>query len=228
MSELQTTPRLSLFQIVSELHGLIEQRWDAMERMAAMSPDVLTASPEIGEEIAACDMLIKQYLHGHLVNKTDGCSFAIKEYDARADAKAKAAAELKASAERDAETAKRIKAMVLEVMQEFGEKKLPGRLFTITRQGNGGQQALTIAQPDLVPEAFERVTIKCSAVIWRLISGYLLQYWGDHFDMTFEDVRARLQVDREPDPNAIRTALESQQGVPGCRLEERGEHIRIR
>ena len=59
--------------------------------------------------------------------------------------------------------AKRIKAMVLEVMQEFNEKKLPGRLFTITRQGNGGQQALTIAQPDLVPLVHKAITVELSS-----------------------------------------------------------------
>lgn len=214
MSELQTTPRLSLFRIESELLQLIDQREDALERMAAMSPDQLTASPEIGEEIAACEMLIKQYIKAE-VKKVDGIAFAVKEYEARAVARSQEAARMKASADRDAETAKRIKSMVLEVMQEFGEKKIPGRLFTISRQGNGGLQALTIAQPDLVPLELKRVTVELRASV---AGDFAAQFEGQY----------RMLDNIHPDNQDIREALSRGEGVPGARLEERGEHVRIK
>lgn len=210
----QITPRLSLFQIEAELLGLIDQREDALERMAAMSPDELTASPEIGQELSVVEGLIRDYLKRE-VKKVDGIAYAIKEFQARALAKTAAAKDLEMSAKRDAETVDRIKAMVLEVMQEFGEKKLPGRLFTITRQGNGGVQALNIAQPDLVPERYIGVNVTLRLDEWKIL---------------VEQCRPTVLglPLLEPYPRMIREALERGEGVMGCKLEERGEHIRIK
>lgn len=230
MSEVQTTPRLSLFQIEAELLGLIDAREDVLERIQAVpeGSDGFTEKLNgLAQEVATIDGLMHDYIKAE-IKKVDGIAFHIKEFTARSEAKAKAAADLQRAADRDAETAKRIKSMVLEVMQEFGEKKLPGRLFTITRQGNGGVQALTIAQPDLIPFTHKRVIVKCSQPIWRLIRAYLERFWGDNADMTYDELFQRIEVEAEPDPAVIRRDLESQQGVPGCRLEERGEHIRIK
>lgn len=217
----QTTPRLSLFQIEAELLQLIDAREDALERMSMVDDSPPNASEEsclaaagMAEEIATINGLIKQYI-GREIRKVDGIAFAIKEHEARAVARVKAAEELKASADRDAETAKRIKAMVLEVMQEFGEKKLPGRLFTITRQGNGGVQALTIAQPDLVPLQAKCITIELSAWVWE---AFAEEFSG----------RYRVVAESHPDARFIRETIDRGIGVPGCKLEERGEHIRIK
>jgi hypothetical protein len=214
MSEVQSTPRLSLFQIEAELLQLIDVRDDVLERMSAMSPDQLTASPEIGAELTTVECLIRDYLKAE-VRKVDGCAFAIKEFEARAAARSQEAERMKASADRDAETAKRIKAMVLEVMQEFDEKKLPGRLFTITRQVNGGVQPLTISQPDLVPLSCKRVTV---SIRGESVSDFARQFGGQY----------RIVDDLHPDQKDIRETLERGEGVMGARLEDRGEHIRIK
>ena len=214
MSEVQTTPRLSLFQIENEMLQLIDARVDVLERMAGMSPDELTSSPEIGTELATIDGLIRDYVSRE-VKKVDGCAFAIKEFEARAAARSQEAERMKASADRDAETAKRIKSMVLEVMQEFDEKKLPGRLFTITRQGNGGVQPLTISQPDLVPLSCKRVTV---SIRGESVSDFARQFGGQY----------RIIDDLHPDQKDIREALERGEGVMGARLEPRGEHLKIR
>ena len=211
MSELQTTPRLSLFQIESELLQLIDQREDALERL---SKALGGADPEIEAEIATVNALIKEYV-GREVRKVDGIAYAVKEYEARAVAKYAESGRLHNAALKDDETAKRIKQMVLEVMQEFGEKKLLGRLFTITRQGNGGVQALTIAQPDLVPLDMQCVTIELAA---DELEDFISQFDGSY----------RIVNGAHPDTVAIREELVHGEGVPGCRLEERGEHIRIK
>lgn len=215
MSELQTAPRLSLFQIEAELLGLIEAREDALERLGiAVRTEDFTTREEIEEELVSIDALIKTYLKAE-VKKVDGIAYAVKEFEARAAARSQEAERMKQSADRDAETAKRIKAMVLEVMQEFGEKKLPGRLFSISRQGNGGVQALTIVQPDLVPMSFQRITVEIGADVFRDFS---IQFDGHY----------RAVGGVHPDPKDIREALESGEGVMGARLEPRGEHIRIK
>ncbi len=202
--------RLSLFQIESELLGLIDQREEALERLlAAMTP---AKHGEAVQEVSVLDGLIRDYLKRE-VKKVDGCAFAIKEYEARSAAKYTESAKLADAALRDEETAKRIKQMVLEVMQEFGEKKLPGRLFTISRQGNGGVKTLTIAQPDLVPLTFQIFTVEIGAEVFN---DFAAQFDG-HF-----------RVVGDVHPDMIREALERDEGVMGAKLEPRGEHIRIK
>ncbi len=220
MSELQTTPRLSLFQIEAELLGLVERRDDVLEMRDALSRDGITPPPEMEAELTTIDGLIRDYLKAE-IKKVDGIAFCVKEFEARSAARAEEAAKMKAQADRDAETAKRIKAMVLEVMQEFNEKKLPGRLFTITRQGNGGVQALTIAQPDLVPDQRRKVTVTMGLLAWKaIVHTALASYW----DVTKE----LYKFEEEPDTQAIREALKRGEGVPGARLEPLGEHVRIK
>lgn len=247
MSELQTTPRLSLFQIESELLQLIDQREDALERH--FEAKGLPAVLEIEEELKTIEGLIRDYLKRE-VRKVDNIAYTVKEFEARAVAQAEEAKRMVAKAEKNSETVKRIKQMVLEVMQEFGEKKLPGRLFTITRQGNGGVQALTIAQPDLVPDHLRTVTVRMR---------------GNDFKAVPNDTRKSMEVvSDEPSNTPIRTILERAEierkaimkeaeelakgaseaalysqkdyiskklarlsGVPGARLEPRGEHLKI-
>lgn len=216
MSDIQATPRLSLFQIEAELLQLIDARQDCMERCtAADAAEDTVTSEECDEELQTITTLIRDYVSRE-IQKVDGIAKAVKEYTARAKARKQAAEEMAASAARDSETVDRIKEMVLEVMQQFGEKKLPGRLFTITRQGNGGQQALTISQPDLVPDAFKRVLVSMPLMYWDAL---VEQRPGLTHSATVKAV--------EPNREAIRNQLEHGEGVMGCKLEDRGEHIRI-
>lgn len=240
MSALQTTtPRPSLFQITSELFGLIEQREDALERARA--------GEDVMDELAVVRGLIRQYLHGHLANKTDACAFTIQELEARAELKGKKAAELRASANRDEETAKDIRAMVLEVMQEFNQKKFPGNMYTIARQGNGGMQALTVKQPELLPDSFQMVNVRMSLEEWKkvrpLIEKKKIVCEAAQPDPNNSAIRAVLEpaeakrkaILAEAERNGLSSADESVAkqlndlpGVPGCHLEPRGEGIRIR
>lgn len=227
MSTVPTAPRLSLFQIESELLQLIDQREDAMERLAVFTPQYLDFSGEQGhyqdainirdtiqQELFVVEGLIRDYLKRE-VRKVDSIAFAVKEYEARAEARKAEAERMRASADRDAETANRIKAMVLEVMQEFGEKKLPGRLFIITRQGNGGVQALKIGDRALIPLELQRCTVELVA---SAAHDFAEKFAG----------RYRILESAHPDSKDIREALERGEGVMGCRLEPRGEHVRIK
>ena len=83
------------------------------------------------------------------------------------------------------------------------------------RQGNGGLRPLNIRQPELVPDEYRLVAIRMPLDKWR-------QY-GDHLadiGIDCELVRTELNNDE------IRAALERGEGVPGCELGERGEHVR--
>jgi Siphovirus Gp157 len=246
--EVQTTPRLSLFQIEAELLGLLDQREDAEQRHSdAKEMPVILA---IEEELKAIEGLIRDYVKAE-VRKVDSCAFAIKEYEARAAARSQEAERMKASSDRDAETAKRIKAVVLEVMQEFNEKKFSGRLFTISRQGNGGVQALTIAQPDLVPDHLRTVTVRIRGNDFKAIprdTARSMEIVSDEPNNgAIRAILERAEVERKAimeeaeilAKGASEAALYSQKdyigkklarlsGVPGTRLEPRGEHVKIK
>jgi hypothetical protein len=99
-------------------------------------------------------------------------------------------------------------------MDRFGKAKLEGKYNTLAIQNNGGVRPLTIAQPDMVPEDYlvTHVPINVSCL------NYLNKITG-------LDLRGTTP---EPWTKAIREALERGEGVPGCRLEERGRHLRVK
>jgi hypothetical protein len=221
MSEVQTTPRReTLFSIEAELLGLLDQRADALERLAMswhpMSSGVENMPQVIEEEIAVIDGLIRDYVSRE-VKKVDNIAWAVKDLRAKSAAKKQQADELYAKSKADEETADCILQFSLEVLQQSGSKREEGKLFKLTRQGNGGAQALTIAQPDLVPDKFKRVRVVLSLAVWsELVKDYPeLEY-------------VTPKPETEPDNGAIRSALQDGEGVMGCRLEERAEHIRIK
>ena len=215
-----TTPRLSLYAIEAELLGLIEQREDALERLATESADNIShldtsLMMEIQMEIAVIDDMIRQYVRAE-VKKVDGCAAAIKQYDTMAEVHLEESDRLRRLAEREQETADRIREMVITVMQEFGEKKLQGRINTLAVLGNGGVQPLTIAQPDLVPLDLKRLDVEISAkdeaTVWNLLCEHHIPF---------------LMGEANPHNALIRERLQRGEGVPGCRLEERGVHLII-
>lgn len=240
-----TEPKLSLFQIESELLGLVQQRADALDRHAALSPDDLSGHHDITEEITTIDGLIRDYVKRE-VRKVDGIALAIKEFTARAAVHAAEAAELAAKAKREEETVERIKQTALMVMQEFGDKKLEGRLYTLVRQGNGGMRALTIAQPDLVPEPYKTVTLRLPLSLLpgimalmaaevqrnirevsRDVDSQQVRYTIEQCEISETNIRKFGEANGWT-PEQIATELNKIERVPGCRLEPRGEHLRIK
>ena len=236
MSELEKT-KLSLFQIQAELRGLAEQRCDALDRLEELkaAADVsgereVTLAPDILEteaEIKTCDALIRAYVSKE-IEKVDSCSHVLLELTARSAIHRQEADRLYMLAKSEESTRDRIKELILAVMEEFGEKRLRGRVHDLVSVGNGGVQPLVIAQPDLVPKALQRVTVKCSRPIWDLMRGYLDRFWGDHANITADDLMANVRVESEPDNASIRAALVKGEGVPGCRLDPRGKNLQIK
>jgi len=211
-----STPRLSLFQIEAELLGLIEQREDALyRRELADEANDGTASEACDEELQTIHLLIDQYIRAE-VKKVDSVAAAIKQYDTMAEVHLKESDRLRKLAEREQETADRVREMVITVMQEFKEKKLVGRTATLRTQGNGGKQPVTITQPDLVPAGFKSILLRLPVQLWSVLTS----------EQPGLVSMARV-IDIAPDKEAIRRALENKEGVPGCRLEERGVHLRI-
>lgn len=215
---MDTLPRLSLFAIEAELLGLIEAREDALERMsqyAGQEDTYHTECDEIQGELETIDGLIRQYVKAE-VKKVDSVAAAIKQYETMAEVHLKESDRLKKLAEREQETADRIREMVITVMDEFGEKKLQGSMNTLAVRGNSGVQPLTITQPDLVPLDLKRLYVEISAkdeaTVWNLLCEKHIPF---------------LMGEANPHNALIRERLQRGEGVPGCRLEERGVHLRV-
>lgn len=219
--ELQRT-KLSLFQIESKIRGLVEQRCDAQERLdelehahsAAPNEAIGEAIHAVRDEITVADGLIRAYI-GKEVQKVDSIAHVLLDLEGRRFLHAQEASRLKMLADGEEATIKRIKEMVLLVMDKFGVPKLEGALHDLKAQGNGGVQALTIAQPDMVPLEFKRVTVELRA---DCAADFASQFSGQY----------RILEGTHPDTKNIRAVLDRGEGVPGCRLEPRGKHLRIK
>ena len=210
---------LSLFQIERELLELVDLRESLQEELAEGGPlppdEQVARCKPILEALAEADKQIKFYLKRE-VSKVDGIANAIKQFEA-------VSAQSKEEADRLAVRAKSLQAVadsirerVIEVMEDVGQKKLRGGLNTLTVSGNGGVQPLDIRQPDLIPEAYMRVTVQLPVTVWR----ELLKTTAGLSEVSKEK-------EREPDNALIRGALNIPVGVPGCILKERGKHLRI-
>lgn len=219
--------RLSLFGIKSDLRGLVEQRCDALDRLTELRTASLTSgehevtlAPEIDEteaELATLDGLIRQYI-GKELEKIDSTAHVILDLTARQQIHKAEADRLYMIAANEEATVKRIKELVLLVMDEFGEKKLRGAMHDLSSVGNGGVQALTIAQPDIIPDSFRTVTFRVPALLLKTILDTL---------PAIASMQMK-EVERGFDSQLIRASLEHNNGVPGCRLEPRGKHLRVR
>lgn len=234
-------PRMSLFQISSDLRGLIEQRTDAEERREQSAIDGLFPLESIEQEIATIDGLIRQYIRAE-IRKVDGIAAAIKEFDARAEIHLKESDRLRKLAEQEQETSDRIRETAIAVMTELGETKMRGEMSALRVQNNGGVQPLNIAQPDMVPEKYQVVTFE--------LRSDMFEYFCTQFEGAY-----KIKQHLHPDNGAVRKVLEAAQRseaaieilaetekwtpeekqqamskverVPGCRLDPRGVHLRI-
>ncbi len=252
--ELEKT-KLSLFQIEAELRGLAEQRCDAQDRLAELEAmHTEKADPWIGEaihatrdEITVVDGLIRAYI-GKEVKKVDSIAHLLLDLEARRQIHAKEAARLSMLADGEEATAKRIKEMVLLVMDEFGTKILEGAIHDLKAQGNGGVQKLTIAQPDMVPIDLKRFTAEISSdVAGDFAAQFIGKYSiieGHHPDtkairVILEEAERQRKaielaalnpvlVSEEARADWLKEKLAALPGVPGCRLEQRGKQLRIR
>ena len=101
-------------------------------------------------------------------------------------------------------------------MRLLGVKQIAGSKgdVLLRRHGNGGVKPLVIAQPELVPDRLRRVVVTMT-----------LEQWGE----ILGDSGIKVLDVRPPEPatGLIRAELEAGRGVPGCRLEERGEHLNV-
>ena len=226
-------PKMNLYQIESDLQQLAELR-DAAEAEGD-SEALKVIDDQIAAYLTREPAKVDSYV-GLIRKKMDYAAACELEAD-RLNQRAKALL-------MDVD---RMKANALAVMQQFDVKAISSPTNTIRRQKNGGVQPLEV-QPESVPDQYRLFRITFTYSMW--IS--LLALIGDNLrDQMYEKVQS------SPDTEAIRKALEQcvvcpeckgggraggtlieacprchgagiiPATVPGARLLERGEHVRL-
>ena len=166
------------------------------------------------EAVKVIDGQLQEWIQGCLATKADGIRGWLKHLAVQAAEWQEEADRFTALAKKAREDGDRLKTTVLYAMQLLEMKQVAGSKgdILLRRRGNGGVKSLVIAQPELVPWSHKKVIVTMSADDWREICP--------------EDTDG-IKVETMPDNAEIRHTLERGEGVPGCRLEDRGEHLRV-
>ncbi len=222
---------LTLYEIEADLRALIDKR-EELEESTCFTPE---EDRERLNQIADCDLAIHAWVEKS-VRKVDGVRAWWKTCEQMAMAAAQEAKAQAARAKQWDARLTRIKAMCVSVMDSMGLKKLEGRTGSLSLRNNGGKQAVLIADPALVPEEFQDITVTMPVSAWAELCALK--------PSTILITRESMPV---PRLERIREALESRcstcggadtdcrncggsgyNGVPGCVLEPRGVHAECR
>lgn len=186
---------------LEECQELLESAESAAEKKAAQ--DALTEY--VAQEIEKVDN-IRAYLK-HCARMADAA-----RDEARLQAKRGEAWE---------ERGERLKDLVKMIMEQRGRKRLEGKTGTIRVQGNGGLKPLTVTDDSLVPDKYKLGCVAMSVANWKKLLGP--EGWDKMVSIEGEPMQVTIEILNE----AIRAALSRGEAVPGTRLEERGEHLRV-
>ena len=210
-----TAPNLSLYKIETELLDLMRFREDVAQD-TDLTPQEQTASLE------AIDKQITEYVHRE-VAKVDGIAAYLRECETRAAVLKTEAMRIKAQA--DAWTARhdRLEAVTLRVMQQTGATLLEGATSTFKVKKN--PPSVDVAQPELVPAAYQRIRVTMSKHVWHR----MIQALSRLADTTvYADALTVAVSDSEPMKDAIKAELKAGVGVPGCTLIDDKERLEIK
>ena len=189
---------LSLYQIETELSELIALR----EAVASDGGDT--------EALAVIDQQIREYI-GREIRKVDNIATAVKSLQVASDAAKAESARMRDRAKQFEATAERIKAMALDVMRAHAITKVSTPTNTLRIQKNGGKVPLVIENVGAIPVAYKLTSVTVPSVVWGLAI--------EKFPAlgSFAGTESANEA-------AIRGTDER---VPGPKLGERGEHLRL-
>lgn len=209
-----SAPNLSLYKIETELLDLMRFR-ESVADDPDMTPDEITASLE------AIDRQITEYVTRE-VAKVDGIAAYLRECHARHDVLKAEAQRLQLQADAWAERGERLYAVTLQVMQQTGATLLEGANSTFKVRKN--PPSVDVAQPELVPPAYQRQTVTLTVALWRRVLSHLFSNPRQPLSGGHEDVSLFIELNEckisnpEPMKDAIKAELKAGVGVPGCRL----------
>lgn len=174
------------------------------------------------ERVKQLDVEMQHFLGRELAQKVDSIRNVIRELDAQVPFFKEEAATMRERAKRAEADADRLRGYVLSVMQQTGVEKYRGEKHWLRRQKSGGIRALTITDPELVPDSMKLANVSMPLELWNAIvemmNAELKTVLGDSWE---------IEEQNSPNKDRIRAALERGEVVPGCKLEEQGEHLRM-
>lgn len=231
---------LTFADIEPRLVELMADRAALIDEWESQPAEMLLADTgEFVEALAFRNAAIAAYLKAS-VKKADGCAAMLLWMESRI--LAQQAEENRVYALRKSTEAERdfLEACVMEAMHSAGKRLVPGLRHTLKLNRN--PPAVVIAQPELVPRTYHRVTVTMSACDWERIV-VALPWVGKEIDGAMKSdipkppVAAVLKL-REKCPECDGTKLTVTEdaevvrcprcegkgtipgaGVPGCRLE---------
>jgi Siphovirus Gp157 len=199
------TNNLSLYQIETELLDLMRYR-ESVAEDAELTPQDQKASLE------AIDQQIAEYVMREIA-KVDGIAAYLRECAARAVIIEEEADRLHKLAKAWFARHDRLEAITLRVMQQTGATLLEGRTSTFKVRKN--PPSVEVAQPDLVPLDYRRITVTMTAGLWSRLISVLV---SDRGAPVLADLLACQKTNGEPIKTEIGKELKQGVGVPGCRL----------
>lgn len=175
----------------------------------------LANDPEITEEERAiARQEIERYLRCE-VRKVDNIRGYLRHCEVMEAAAAEESRRQSAMAREWAARAGQVKSYCASVMQEFGEKKLVGKTGQLVCKGNGGLQALTIEDPQAIPEQYFIALIQMPLPLWKQV-----RQACEWQEINLDGTTLKTEVDMK--------AVREDMPVSGARLEPRGQHIEVR
>lgn len=207
--------------VTAEARGL--SLWEIEKGIGLCAADLEYAQDKYAENPSEETRYALQVAHESLnayvreeIRKVDGIAGYIRHCEACAATASEEALRVRATAKRWGDRAEAIKDAALSALRAIGTKRVESALNKLSRRGNGGAQPLIIAQPEIIPDAYRIARVEMPLPLWK------------HLVKVVEELQAEaIMLSSEPDTDMIRAALSRGEGVPGCRLEERGEHLRL-
>jgi hypothetical protein len=234
-------PNLTLYGIETQLLELLNFR-ESIEADPDMTPQ------EQQESLKACDESIAEYIRAE-VKKCDGIARYLREFEARADTLKEEAARCTAMAKNWQKRYDSLEAMVIDIMQATKQTRIDGRHSVLQLKKN--PPSVEVAQPELVPHEYQRVTITMTKTEWLMILRALPiaerlampQTRGDYEPMK-DEIKKRLKEEcgvchgqgvvpspAKGDPTMFHCEScngTGRAGVPGCRLRTDGVRLEVK
>ena len=192
----------SLFEIDTELDGLLDEIQEEVEHSGEPSDEVMARFQQF------CDA------HGE---KVDRIGRFVRIMEAREQFCRAEAARLGDRARTAANIADRTKSMALFYLMSRDLRKIEGREFTLRVQKNS-QDSVRITDEAALPKCYCWIDARINGVIWETVLSLLPDELAKPLESSVQGTR--------PNSDEIKTAAMRNEQVPGAEVR-RGSHLRV-
>lgn len=192
----------SLFEIDTELDGLLEEIQEKVESEGEPSEDLVARFQQFCEA------------HGE---KVDRIGRFVRMMEAREQFCRGEAVRLGERARSAAGKVERTKNMVLYYLLSRNLQRIEGQQFTMRAQKNS-QDSVRITNQAALPKCYCRIEARIAGVIWETVLSLVPEELAKSLEASVQETR--------PDNEAIKAAVAQNEVVPGAEVR-RGTHLRV-